>query len=200
MKLLILKREVATICQTVNSLEPRLLSAEAQIVSISNDLSSLKTASSTVDLEDLCAEVADRSARQSNIVLYNVPESKSNSAGAKTTHDRDLIGKIFRLISCDVPSFSFFRIGKSTQRSVRPIKVIFPNADVVKDFFKRFSKELLTDECLSEVTASRDRTPKERNHLAELRKQLQDRMELSEVNLTIRYINGTPKIVTKAKN
>lgn len=63
--------------------------------------------------------------------------------------------------------------------------------------FRSFSKKDEVDGELRGVSLAHDRTLKERQHLAELREVLQTRVDAGEANLTIRYINGTPKIVKK---
>ncbi|KAG8273693.1 hypothetical protein J6590_017015 [Homalodisca vitripennis] len=53
---------------------------------------------------------------------------------------------------------------------------------------------------ISNVTVSRVRTEQERKHLTELRNQLEKRTNEGESGLTIKFVNGTPKIVKNPKN
>ncbi|KAG8337392.1 hypothetical protein J6590_024395 [Homalodisca vitripennis] len=56
-------------------------------------------------------------------------------------------------------------------------------------------KEKLAEahDAFSEVFISRDRTPKKREYLTNLRKELKDRQDKGERDITIRYKNGTPR-------
>ncbi|KAG8328141.1 hypothetical protein J6590_000798 [Homalodisca vitripennis] len=70
----------------------------------------------------------------------------------------------------------------------------------VIEFLRNFDKNVLhgIDPDFADVRVSRDRTPRERDHLNSLRDQLKVRSEKGEKNLTIRYVNGTPKIMKQA--
>lgn len=61
---------------------------------------------------------------------------------------------------------------------------------------RRFSaEELAQADRFSEILISHDRTQKERLLLNDLRQTLDRRTKAGESNLTIKYINGIPKIV-----
>lgn len=75
--------------------------------------------------------------------------------------------------------------------------MILPSAHDVGLLLKNFSKEVLAemDESYSDVSVTRDRTPRERDYLHNLRSELKERQDKGERDITIRYMNGTPTIV-----
>lgn len=194
-----LRHDIGELAGTVAEMQPRLLKVEQDIIMLKNNPSSTST-TSTQYLEDACAEVADRSSRMSNIILRNIPESNSPNIEEKKSHDRGLILRVFEVIAFEPQRFSFYRLGRPTAGAKRPIKIMLPSPDVARDFFKKFSHLELTDDTVAGITASRDRTPNEFKHLDELRKQMEERIKKGERDLTIKYSNGTPRIVKKAKN
>lgn len=195
-----LREDISNMSLAIADITPRLAQVESEVVTMKNDISKLKSEDSAHNLEDFCSEVSDRLARKANIILRNIPESSSSSPDDKKTHDHSLISRIFDLVHFKPSKFSFFRLGKMSVRSPRTVKVILPNADSVKEFFSKFSQELLTDSSISKVTASRDRTLQERKHLDELREELDRRTGNGERDLTIKFINNTPRIIKKSKN
>lgn len=52
---------------------------------------------------------------------------------------------------------------------------------------------------LSNISIFRDRTTKEREHLSDLRSSLVAKISGGEINLTIKYLNGVPQIVSEKK-
>lgn len=73
-----------------------------------------------------------------------------------------------------------------------------PSVEAAKEFFSKFSEDNLEGN-IADVTVSRDRTPQERGFLLDLRGQLEKRTKKGEDDLTIKYVNGTPKIVKRSK-
>lgn len=196
-----LSSEVRIVTDKLIEIEPRLLAAEKSIAAVVNDVSLLKQGANvgSAVTEDIIHEINDRSSRARNIVLHNIPESRHADPHMKKDHDLDNLKSIFGSIQFHTESFTFFRLGKSAGKKPRPIKVIFKSQSEVISFFKSFSQVKIRDALpdLPDVTASRDRTTKEREHLGALRSSLAERTGNGEENLTIKYLNGIPKIITK---
>lgn len=196
----VLRQDITNLSQMVSDLEPRLTDAEKDINLLKTTVNALRKSASPMVTEQICVEVADRSFRKSNVILHNVAEGKSQTPAGMKSHDKDLITRLFNQISFTPQNYSFFRIGKRNESKPRPIKVILPNVELVKDFFSKLTPDNLTGSDLSNVTATRDKTLLERQHLDGLREELEEREKNGEADLTIKYVNGTPKIVPKQKN
>lgn len=197
-----LRAEVTNISSTMAEALPRISKMEVEVKTLKNEINDLKSSSASAPISEVYSEFVDRTSRQSNVILYKIPESTSSSVMDKKTHDQDLLAKIFVSIGFTVPSFTFHRLGKSNSSSPRPVKVIFSNPAYVNDFFKSFSQERIAevDTLLSQVTSSRDRTPGERTYLKKLRSELDERLKRGEKGLTIKFMKGIPKIVNQSKN
>lgn len=194
-----LRHDIIDLANTVSEMQPRLHKVEQDIIMLKDSLATTSSAGSQ-SIQDACAEMADRSSRASNVILRKIPEGIGPDPEAKKLHDRALIGRVFEAIGFEPQRFSFYRLGRPSAGSMRPVKIMLPGPDAARDFFRKFSSVQLSEDVLAEVTASRDRTPNEVKHLDELRKQLNGRIGNGEPDLTIKYINGVPKIVRKAKN
>lgn len=132
-----------------------------------------------------------------NVIIYNVPEGNQRNPDDKKSHVLDIVTRIHTILNLPLPDIiSFFRLGKSGKKD-RPIKFVFTDVGNAMKLQKRFSAEELAqaDDRFSEILTSRDRTQKERLLLNKLRQILDRRTKAGESNLTIKYVNGIPKIV-----
>lgn len=198
-----LDKKLNALSEKVSVIEPRLAEAEQNITALQNDVANLRSSpqdSSTT--ESIIAEFNDRNRRAKNVILYKLPESKSNSADAIKAHDLDAINRIFLCLGVSYSNFSLFRIGQRKGHTPRPLKITLPTPDDVRSLFGKFSAETISTAHgeLSGLELSRDRTPTERSRLSKLRIEMDDRMKKGEVDLTIKFVNGTPSIVKKPKN
>lgn len=198
-----LRSEIVNLSDKISSIEPRLIKVEDDIDNLKHEIAGIKTSfkeDGTTSANEVFTEIFDRTQRQANIIVYKASESTLRGAAANKEHDLRLLNTIFESINFKPSSFSFFRLGKPTSSKQRPIKVILPNSESVREFFKLFSTDKLAGSIVSCVTASRDRTLQERKHLEDLRKSLDSRIALGEKDLTIKYMNGIPKITKQSKN
>lgn len=125
----------------------------------------------------------------------------------KKSHDKEIIKDIVLSSGVDIvtDNVKFFRVGKSTpgDNRPRPIKAIFPSIGEKNSVLMSFSSDKSTlNEKLKDIRLGRDRTPRELQTLTKLRDELNQRLARGEKDLTIKYINGTPKIqkAEKPKN
>lgn len=102
------------------------------------------------------------------------------------------------------PAQHCFRLGRKQSGKPRPIKCILRCETEAVELLRSFNeKKRANDELLKigaplfGVSLSRDRTLAERNYLHELRQELERRINGGEEDLTIRYITGVPKILSK---
>lgn len=188
----LIQDDVKAIHDKFEQLEPRIEQLEHRV----SDMESRVTAklADCNSFEETLMEINDRKKRQCNVILYGIAESPSSNIESKKKHDnqqiKHLLAEVYQ--EANFETIKFFRIGVSKKNNSRPIKVIFPTADHAQIFSKRFSDKYAKDD--GEISMSRDRTVKERNHLQKLREELVARKNGGEDDLTIRYINGVPSI------
>lgn len=88
------------------------------------------------------------------------------------------------------------RLGIHGKNNPRPIKAVFSTPADVFEILKS-KKKLLSLEPPSTIGMSSDRTLYQRNYMKKLRDELESRRTNGEIYLIIKYIRGTPTIVTK---
>lgn len=198
--------DLKEIHQKLNDFEPRLKVTEDRLDAVEEKLSSMggdalpKTAP-----EDIIAELNDRARRTRNVLVYNIPEIKNPNIKARIAHDKTLIVKLIQLVSHEIDSsdIKILRLGKPSKDKPRPIKLIFRDDSEARKFSESFSKDQIAtaDSSFGDVSISRDRTPRERQYLSDLRVELDTRTRKGEKNLSIKYRNGVPEITcTQPKN
>lgn len=197
-----IKTELFTVNDKLNNFEPRISEAERRISALNDNLNALKAGGTgSVSVDSVIEEISDRNRRACNIILYGISECKSKTLSVRISHDNDLVSTLVQPFckSGDDHSFKSFRIGKSSTAKPRPLKVIFKHSGSVQEFAKNFDSTVLSDinPNFENVSFSRDRTLHERKQLSDLRTQLKERQDGGEADLTIKYVNGAPKIVKK---
>lgn len=201
-----IKKELKEVNQTLASLEPRLSGAEQRIDSLERDIKSLKsTDQESVSCDLVLEEIAQRNRCACNVIAYGVNESSSSNSTLRVNHDSSLITLMVDAFCPNqnkTPEFKSFRIGRSSERGPRPLKIIFKAQSDVAYFMSNYNIDTLhgLDQSLANASISRDRTKNERKRLDELRQQLKTRTDSGETGLTIKYQNGIPKIVNVKKN
>lgn len=201
-----IREQLVQVNDKLTSFEPRICESEKRIKLLEDEVKSLRSAdNSGSNLETVIEEFHDRERRSRNVILYNIPESKSKTLSVRIEHDSKHISELtchFGNLDLDY-AFKSYRIGRPSQDKVRPLKVVFRSVGAVMDFCKNFQQTGLRNlnSDLHSVSLSRDRTPTERKHLNELRDTLKARTDNGETDLTIKFLNGVPKIVqNKSKN
>lgn len=190
-----LKTDVGLLNDRVSAFEPRLQAVEGDIAKLKTQMENKEAPV----VENLIEEISDRQRRLRNLIAYDVKERAASSSNAIDQQDQSVVLLILKHAGLEhlLPSVRFFRIGKKNGSRPRPLKICLPSDSDAMTVFRSFSKKDEVDGELRGVSLAHDRTLKERQHLAELREVLQTRVDAGEANLTIRYINGTPKIVKK---
>lgn len=174
---LALKKEINTLTQLINE---------------KHTTSSLSTSR-----EEWIAEINDRKKRENNVIIYNFPEPNEDSLEKNLLQDKTKINETLEsLVEGSAEKiFKTFRLGKPTTNRVRPVKVIFKDsyiAGAVLSCKKRIPLQ-------AGYSIGYDQTPIQRDFLKGLRQELEARKP-KEPNLTIKYYNGLPKIVSSSKN
>jgi len=144
--------------------------------------------SSSLNLEQTLAEISDRHSRSNNIILFNIPESTTQS----NLDDKNTISSIFQQIGVLVEPINCLRLGKLSN-NCRPLRATLPNQHDVFDVLK--NKRKLSDLAnFKNISISSDKTLLQRKHLKNLFDELNSRKTAGETNLFIKYINGLPVI------
>ncbi|KAJ2941709.1 hypothetical protein O0L34_g10517 [Tuta absoluta] len=149
-----------------------------------------------VNMSTVIAEMSER--RSCNVIVVGAPEATSDNVDARKTHDerimRDLLEQVTGEPTAAGTVATLFRLGRRdpARPKPRPIKIIFKSRQDARKVLKNKTK-------CKDVRIYDDKTPKQMQELEELRQRLKVRLEKGEVDLTIKFINGEPKIV-KQKN
>ncbi|KAG5878933.1 hypothetical protein JTB14_005986 [Gonioctena quinquepunctata] len=159
--------------------------SKTSIDHLKSEMNAKPTASSDYcQSEDaLLSEIHDRLRRSNNVLLFNVPESNNDMKSATV---------IFNKLSSEpIAIRSTVRFGKRNKLGFRSLKVTFPsNHDVCTVLNGRS----LLKGC--NIFISNDLTPKQREHETKIKDELKSRTSNGE-NVTLKYLNGTPRIVPK---
>ncbi|KAG8241594.1 hypothetical protein J6590_083596 [Homalodisca vitripennis] len=174
-----IKSEVTAIHNTLSNLEPRVSAVEGKIVELEDKIStSLQLNSSNA--EKTIAEVNDRARRASNLMIYNLIESKDSNVENRKKHDTNTTTSFLRtfLPNFDPVALKTFRVGKVTNKTKpRPLKVVLSNESDVKLVLQNFTPEASAamDDDFAAVKLSRDRTPREQEYFRLLKNEIHDR-------------------------
>lgn len=136
-------------------------------------------------------EIEDRKTRSKNIILFNVPESQSPTQAQCIADDTNRItGILNKVTPLDANKIKLYRLGAKRSDKTRPIKIEFGDESQAKFILQ--NRNVVSNE----VKIKCDQTLLQRKQLSDLRKELEDRLQGGEVNLTIKYINSCPKIIS----
>lgn len=140
--------------------------------------------------EEMYSEIADRIERSRNLLVYNIPENPSKDLQVRISHDESSISDILSDIEINAGNFKSIRLGRPGTRP-RPIKVIFNDASIASQCFKR--RRNLNNE--SNIRFGADLTIMQREHIKAVYKELDDRKSKGENNIIVKFIRGVPRIV-----
>lgn len=145
------------------------------------------------DPEFLLRELKDREKRCSNLMLFNAAESSSSDVKQRIADDTRIVRTVMDTLGAGhVGLVKVVRLGKRGNK-VRPVKLVLSSRNDVIECLKH--KHRLSD---TVYRISADLTELQRSHISDLRKELKVRVEHGETDLTIKYIEGLPKIVKKS--
>jgi hypothetical protein len=150
----------------------------------------------SIDACETLSELAERNTRTKNVIFIGIPEI-DDSLPQKDHSSEDLkqitemVDKVdekaaTKIIRC-------YRLGLRKANNSRPIKVIFQDAEYSDSVLygrQRFPQN---------IKVRHDLTIVQRDHLKMLWSEIDERKKKGETNLTVKYINNTPKIVTDRK-
>lgn len=143
--------------------------------------------------EDIMAELHERTSRSKNVIITGLPEYENKNVTERKEIELKQVMTILHNIDENMPKpEKLIRLGKFKQGNHRPIKVFCPSRDMAVLILR--NKNLIKTDA---VKIFADRTLKQQTHLKLLKEELKVRSDNGEANLTIKYTNGVPKIVSQ---
>ncbi|KAK6176583.1 hypothetical protein SNE40_014840 [Patella caerulea] len=153
-------------------------------------------------------EYDERKRRESNIMIFNLPEPKAENPDLRKTEDEDILWNLFDAIdSPQVTMTNIIRIGTRQQGKTRPLKLILCNASDRRKIFDacRLNRLVLSNHSIFNkvvIFITRDYTPVQREENKILRHELKRRQDAGE-NVKIRgnkiVTANNPTIPTSSK-
>lgn len=188
-----LRNDVTKIAKQNTSLTDTCARLNNRLTTVENKLTSY-TVNSTSP-EEVFAEFNERKRRESNVVVLNVMESKKASGNDRLDEDRTQISAILPPnLSTSIDNLKLRRLGRPIAGRSRPLLIETPSPTIALTILK--SKPPTTVDG-TQIAFKSDLTPAQLLHLKNLRTQLDTLEKNGDTNKTIKYINGTPKIVNK---
>lgn len=146
--------------------------------------------------EKLIREVQERNEREKNIIIVGLPESTFTTTPERISDDETNVINITRAICEDVSDpIKVIRIGKYDPSKNRRVKVIYQSKFVSKQILRNREK------APNHIKIYSDQTPAQQKYMQTLKDELNRRQNNGDINLAIKYVNGTPCIIsTNPKN
>lgn len=144
----------------------------------------------SVNIGSLYVETRER-LRESNIIIFNVPETDQNQLEDDTSVVQKVLRSIVEVSADDIQSVC--RVGRRRENSHRPIKVQLKDQKCKFIILKQ--KNRLRNTRYHNVRVNADMTPKQQEHLRNLRRDLARRRASGERDIAIRFINNEAVIV-----
>lgn len=156
-----------------------------------SDIRSQLANSNSANSSNIVPELLDRIKRSHNIIITNVPDGGDESV------DLPLVRNIVNLIQEDAGSCLVSARRLPSRDGARPrwMRVSFSNSEVVSSILRRKSA-LMGHSQYRNMVIFDDKTKSQVAELNALRGELGRRQRNGERNLTIKYVRGTPRIVS----
>lgn len=141
--------------------------------------------------EEMMRELKIRNEREKNVIIVGLPEHITSNIAEKISKDESAVLNITSAVAYDIPKpTKVFRIGKYVSGKNRRIKVCYDTLGPAKQLLRN------KDKIPENIKIFSDQTPTQQKYLHELKDELARRQKDGENNIIIKYINGTPTIVT----
>lgn len=142
--------------------------------------------------EPLVKEMEDRQLRQSNVLFFGFPESKTNDWQKRKDEDTNLINNYIKNLTKSEQKYEFkaIRLGKYNPEKTRPIKAIFNDKQDAQKILKQ--KNNIPEE--QKMYIKYDQTEMQRNYLQQVLMEFNNRIN-HEKDIKIKYVNNVPTII-----
>lgn len=163
-----LREDLSQINTKLNELEPGIRATEDRLVANETKINEgTDTINPTAGLENIIAELNDRSQRARNVLIHNVPDNKNRNTEARVFHDKEQTMKIFRALGREdiCREYNAVRLVRSNNNNnnnkSRPLKIILNSEQDARALLDNFSAHVLKTLAggLENVAFSGDRTP-----------------------------------------
>ena len=115
------------------------------------------------------AEERDMENRKRNIVIYGVPEKKTDNVSDRKTSDgefvRDLLDAVFNIKLDDRDIDKMYRLGQWAEDKARPLLVAFGNGEIKDEIMANLRNLRQPIEKFRRIGISHDLPPKEREEI-----------------------------------
>lgn len=181
-----LKVSTSTTSEKVESLQNEIENLKKRSTESRNNLSNIT--------ENTMIELRERIAREKNLIITGILESKNPDENKRQSDDTNAINNILKDIYKECPNpIKIFRLGNHKEGRCRPIKICFDSDEIPKIILrKKKSFKLGNTRIFS------DKTKQQQTYIQNLNKELEQRVKNGEENLKIKYVKGIPKIVKSA--
>lgn len=194
-------------CLQCENLGSDINSLKAVIIALQVEVKELKNGSKNVSsnvvnnniFDEVVQEVHERSLRRANLIVFGIPEKASDvRKEARISAELNDINNLLQTVNPQVVGFPVkpIRLGKfeAGRTTPRPIKITLADEHAVLECIRN-AKKLKNNPNFSNIFISFDRTPRQIQLYRDLRKELDERRNKGEMNLAIKYRNGSPTIV-----
>lgn len=175
------------------------------ISSLSNRVQDLESAnnsrriSSADTFPSIFHEFSERERCSRNVIIRGAQESSSSVLEDRVSNDTLKITEAIKPYFPELPSdFKAIRLGKTSDRGPRPLKVFFQSKEIAQKLVSDYNTNIRsshTDNMRHPISVTRDRTPCEREAIRRVYTDLENRKKNGESDLVIKYRDGHPYIV-----
>lgn len=141
-------------------------------------------------IEKLRHDLEEEEQRRTNLMVFNIPESKAKDVKQRIQDDLDMLHEVLHDgvgIARPPRPRKAFRVGNSAPDKHRPLKVIFySEADKNEVFYEFIEVKRKTPQALGEVGISLDRTKRQTELYKKLKREKAERIEQGETNIRVK--------------
>lgn len=195
-------KKCSTLGNDLNTLKKLIVGLQQEISDLKNTIKTASPSShsfSPQDMETIVQEISQRDKRKTNVIVYGCKEGNYNSNKEQLKADEPIISQILSTLSVTEDELKIVRLGKfepSNTNRGRPIKIMCSSVSNVNTILRN-SYKLKTVNEFKDIRISSDKTPAQIQFFKEVKGELTRRLTAGEKDLTIKYRNGIPTIITK---
>lgn len=180
------KSDISCLQDAHTSLSNNITSIAEKIENVESTLSLIRK---DVPADDL-PEILDRVKKSFNLIITNLPEREDNN-------DLPVVGEIVDLISANSSRYltNTMRIQSKDKRKPRWTKLTFSNPEIASTILRN-KTSLQGNQKYHNIRIQDDKTRAQISTLNAAREELKRRQDLGDTDITIKYIKGTPTVVS----
>lgn len=201
-----LKNDLKQLSCLVADLKAENSALRIEVDLLKNKVESLESGSTSVTAETTVTQVLqetfERERCSFNVIAYGVPESKSSSGSQRAEEDKVSLQELLGA-NTNVPlsGCKYVRLGKAKSDNVRPLKVIFGSKDNAANLVTTFNEAKRQGVPFPRgFRIIKDKTLLQRRQLRSCHLELDHRTSNGESGLSVKYVNGVPKVISGSKN